>query len=182
MRTDFGASPGGRRTAALFPRSRYRRGSFSERLPAGAEELAAERPAARSRGVADHGRPQCRDRRYQAGQEAAAAARGRRDLRSRRRRGAARRAARRFALPRRHPAAAVHLLPSGPAGDAADRARAAHRLGLDGQADRARLPGLGGRDGAAHHAGEGTCRRCRRAVRDAGRGGALRTPHLRSPP
>ena len=34
------------------------------------------------------------------------------DLRSRRCRGAARRTARRLALPRRHPAAAVHLLPS----------------------------------------------------------------------
>ena len=64
------------------------------------------------------------------GEEAAAAAGGRRDLRSRRRRGAACRAARRLALPRRHLAAAVHLLPSGSAGDAADRARAAHRLGL----------------------------------------------------
>ena len=63
-RADLGASPGGRRAAALFPRSRHRRGSLSGRLPAGAEELAAEWPAARSRGVADHGRPQCRDRRY----------------------------------------------------------------------------------------------------------------------
>ena len=50
--------------------------------------------------------------------------------------------------------------------------------GLDGQADRARLPGLGSRDGAAHHAGEGAGRRRRRAVRNAGRGGALRAPHL----
>ena len=32
------------------------------------------------------------------------------------------------ALSRRHPAAAVHLLPSGSAGDAADRAGAAHRV------------------------------------------------------
>ena len=178
-RADLGTPPGGRRAAALFPQSRHRRGGVSERLPARAEELAAERPAARSRGVADHGRPQRRDRRHQAEQEAGGAARRRGDLRSRRRRGTACRAARRLALPRRHPAAAVHLLPSGPAGDAADRARAAHRLGADGQADRARLPGLGSRDGAAHHAGQGTGRRCRRAVRNAGRGGALRTPHLR---
>ena len=77
-RADLGASPGGRRAAALFPQSRHRRGGVPERLPARAEELAAERPAARSRGVADHGRPQRRDRRYQAQQEAAAAARGRR--------------------------------------------------------------------------------------------------------
>ena len=90
-----------------------------------------------------------------------------------------RRAARRFALSRRHPAAAVHLLPSGPAGDAADRARAAHRLRPDGQADRARLPGLGSRDGAAHHPRQGARRRRRRAVRDAGRGRALRASHLR---
>ena len=87
---------------------------------------------------------------------------------------AARRAARRLALPRRHPAAAVHLLPSGPAGDAADRARAAHRLRPDGQADRARLPGQRSRDGAAHHPRQGPRRRGRRAVRDAGRGRARR--------
>ena len=60
---------------ALFPQSRHRRGGLSERLPARAEELAAERPAARSRGVADHGRPQRRDRRHQAQQEAGGAAR-----------------------------------------------------------------------------------------------------------
>ena len=76
--------------------------------------------------------------------QAGAAARGRpRDLGYRRRRGAARRAARRLALPRRHSAAAVHLLPSGSAGDAADRAGAAHRLGPLRQADRARLSGFG---------------------------------------
>ena len=54
------------------------------------------------------------------------------------------RAARRLALPRRHPAAAVHLLPSGSAGDAADRARPAHRLRPYGEADRARLSGQRG--------------------------------------
>ena len=85
-----------------------------------------------------------------------------------------RRAARRLALPRRHSAAAVHLLPSGPAGDAADRAGAAHRLRPDGEADRARLPGERGGDGAAHHPRQGPRRRGRRAVRDAGRGRALR--------
>ncbi len=96
------------------------------------------------------------------------------DLRSRRRRGAAGRTARRLALSRRHPAAAVHLLPSRSAGDAADRAGAAHRLRPDGEADRARLPGLGSGDGAAHHPRQGARRRCRRAVRDAGRGRAQR--------
>ena len=60
---DLGASPGGRRAAALFPRPRHRRGGVPGRLPARAEELAAERPAARSRRLADHGRPQRRDRR-----------------------------------------------------------------------------------------------------------------------
>src|SRR5438309_3533750 len=60
---DRGPSPGDRRAAALFPQSRYRRGSLSERVPARAENLAAERAAARRRRLADHGRPQCRDRR-----------------------------------------------------------------------------------------------------------------------
>ena len=55
-RPDLGASPGGQRAAALFPRPRYRRGGLSERLPEGAEELAAQWPAARSRRLADHGR------------------------------------------------------------------------------------------------------------------------------
>ncbi len=77
-RADLGAAPGGRRAAALLPQSRYRRGSVPERLPARAEELAAERPAARSRGVADHGRPQRRDRRGRGARKQRAAARGRR--------------------------------------------------------------------------------------------------------
>ena len=178
-RADLGASPGGRRAAALFPQSRHRRGGLPERLPARAEKLAAERPAARSRGVADHGRAQCRDRRYQARPQAGAAARGRGDLRSRRRRGRAGRAARRLALSRRHPAAAVHLLPSRSAGDAADRAGAAHRLRPDREADRARVPGLGGGDGAAHHPRQGARRRRRRAVRDAGRRGTQRAARRR---
>ncbi len=72
---------------------------------------------------------------------------------------AAGRAARRLALPRRHAAPAVHLLPSRPAGDAADRAGAAHRLRPDGEADRARLPGQRGGDGAAHHPRQGPHRR-----------------------
>ena len=87
---------------------------------------------------------------------------------------AAGRAARRLALPRRHAAPAVHLLPSRPAGDAADRAGAAHRLGPHGEADRPRLPGRRSGDGAAHHPRQGAHRRRRRAVRDAGRGGARR--------
>ena len=116
------------------------------------EELAGERPAARSRRLADPGRPQRRPRR----RAPRGASRSRcptedSDLRPRRRRGRAGRAARRRALPRRHPAAAVHLLPSGAAGDPADRARAAHRLRPLGEADRPRLPGRRSGDGAAHH-------------------------------
>ena len=57
---DLGPPPGGRRAAALFPRSRHRRGGLSGGLPAGAEDLAAERPAARSGRLADLGRPQRR--------------------------------------------------------------------------------------------------------------------------
>ena len=91
------------------------------------------------------------------------------------------RTARRLALSRRHPAAAVHLLPSRSAGDPADRAGAAHRLRSDGEADRARLPGLGGGDGAAHHPRQGPRRRRRRAVRDAGRGRAHRAARRASP-
>ena len=98
-----------------------------------------------------------------------AAARRRADLRSGRCRSGAGRAARRRALPRRHPAPAVHLLPSRSAGDPADRAGAAHRLRPVGQADRARLPGRRERHGAAHHPRQGPHRRGRRAVRDAGR-------------
>ena len=60
---DLGAAPGGRRAAALFPRSRHRRRGVPGSLPARAEDLAAERPAARSRRLADHGRAQRRDRR-----------------------------------------------------------------------------------------------------------------------
>ena len=167
-------APGGRRAAALFPRSRHRRGGLPGRLPARAEELAAERPAARSRRLADHGRPQRRASTTcgAASKQQAAAGRGSRSPISDDAESAAGRAARRRALPRRRPAAAVHLLPSRPAGDAADRAGAAHRLGPHGQADRARLPGRRERDGAAHHARQGQRRRGRRAVRDAGRGRA----------
>ena len=139
---DLGAAPGGRRAAALFPRSRHRRGGVPGGLPARAEELAAERPAARSGGLADHGRPQ----RRASTRRGAGASRQPlpdeellSDLDDAEAR--AGRAARRRALPRRHPAAAVHLLPSRAAGHAADRAGAAHRLRPLGQADRARLPG-----------------------------------------
>jgi len=44
----------------------------SRTLLARAKKLAAERPAARSRRLADHGRAQCRDRRYQAQPQAGA--------------------------------------------------------------------------------------------------------------
>src|SRR5437764_13843218 len=70
--------------------------------------------------------------------------------------------------------ALVHLLPSGSAGDAADRARASHRLRPHREADCARVPGLGSRDGAAHHPRQGACHRRQRAVRDARCGGAQR--------
>ena len=60
---DLRPAPGGRGAAALFPRSRHRRGGLPGRLPARAEELAAERPAARSGRLADPGRPQRRHRR-----------------------------------------------------------------------------------------------------------------------
>ena len=135
------AAAGDRRAAALFPRPRHRRGGVPGGLPARAEELAAQRAAARSDIVADPGRPQRRARRGAPARAAGSAAAGRDDLRPRRRGDAAGRAARRLALPRRRAAPAVHLLPSGAAGDAADRAGAAHRLGADRRADRARVPG-----------------------------------------
>ena len=116
---DLGASPGDRRPAALFPRPRHRRGGLSGRLPAGPEDLAAERPAARSRRLADHGRPQRRaGRRAQAEPRRPSCRRRRRSPTSTTSRAPHGRAAGRLALPRRHPAAAVHLLPSGPAGRA----------------------------------------------------------------
>ena len=45
---------------------------------------------------------------------------------------------------------------------------AAHRLGPDREADRARVPGRRSGDGAAHHPRQGAGRKCRCAVRDAG--------------
>ena len=89
------------------------------------------------------------------------------------------RSARRFALPRRYPAAAVHLLPSGFAGDAADCAGASHRLRPFREADRPRLPGLGTGDGAAHHPRQGAVAKAGCAVRDAGRGRARRAARRR---
>ena len=65
------------------------------------------------------------------------------------------------------------------AGDTADRARAAHRLRPDREADRARLPGLGRGDGAAHHPRQGQGRRSRDTVRDARRDRALRAARRR---
>ncbi len=56
---------------------------------------------------------------------------------------------------------------------------AAHRLGFDGEADRARVYRQRSRDGAAHHPRQGARRRGKGAVRDAGRGGAQRAPRLR---
>src|SRR5262249_14476178 len=83
---------------------------------------------------------------------------------------------RRTALSRRRAAPPVHLLSPGPAGDAADRARAADRVGPHRQADRARLPGERQRHGAAHHAGEESDRPRRGGVRGARRGRARRAP------
>ena len=73
--TGLGPAPGDGSAAALFPRSRYRRGSFSGGLPARAQDMAAERPAARRRGLADPGRPQRRDGRRAASRQAGGAAR-----------------------------------------------------------------------------------------------------------
>ena len=109
-------SPGGRRAAALFPRPRPRRGGVPGRLSAGAEDLARERSAARRRRLADHGRPQRRHRPGAPPQpphplpdedqlsdldDVEAPMAERLDDRP---------------LPRRRAAAAVHLLPPGPAG------------------------------------------------------------------
>ena len=159
---------GGGGAAALFPRPRHGGGGVPGGLPSGAEELAAERPAARPDRLADLRRPQHGDRRGAPPVEARAAAGRAGAVRSRGCRNGDRRTARRRRLPRRHIAAALHLLPSGPAGDAADRARAAHRVRPLGQADRARLPGRRKRDGAAHHARQGKDRAGRGAVRGAG--------------
>ncbi len=161
---------------ALLPRPRHGRGGVPGGVPARADGLAAERAAAQCRRLADHGRAQRRHRRRAAAQPAGAdAARGA-CLGPVRRRDAAGGSDRRGGLPRRHTAAPVHLLPSRAAGDPADRAGAAHRLGPVGPADRPRLPGRRGGDGAAHHAGQGADRARRRALRDAGPGRAGRAP------
>ena len=167
---DLRPAPGGRRAAALFPRPRHRRGGVPGRLPAGAEELAAERPAARSRRLADLRRPQRGHRRgAPAGQEQAAAGRGA--------------ALRPRATPRpRWPSGstAPHyrddvlrllFICCHPDLPATQQIALALRIvsGLSVQADRPRLPGRRKRDGAAHHPRQGAHRRGRRAVRDAGR-------------
>ena len=82
-----------------------------------------------------------------------------------------------LALPRRHPAAIVHLLPSGFASDAADCATALRIVsGLSvKQIARAFYQSRKCGDGAAHHPRQGEGRQRRRAVRDSGRGRAFRT-------
>ena len=173
------ATPGDRRAAALLSRPRYRRGGVPGGLPARPRELAAQRSAARSDIVADPGRPQRRAGWGPAAQAAGSAAAGRDDLGPRRRGDAAGGTARRLTLPRRRAAPAVHLLPSGAAGHTADRAGAAHRLRSDRGADRPRVPGERGGDGAAHHPRQGADRARRCAVRNAGCRGARRTPRRR---
>ena len=143
--------------------------AFQEASPAGAEGVAEERPAARRRGLADHGRPQRRRRRGAPAEAQRAAAAGGGAVRPLRRRDADAGAHRRGRLPRRHPAPAVRLLPSRAARHPADRAGAAHRLRPHRAADRARLPGQRRRNGAAHHPRQAPRRRRRRAVRGAGR-------------
>ena len=128
-------------------------------MPEGAQELAEEWTAARSRGVArsssdatppsmpsgaKRSRNRCPTRIRLSDLDDAEVA--------------YRRPARRRALSRRHPAPALHLLPPRPAGDPADRAGAAHRLRPHGQADRPRLPGERSGDGTAHHARQGARR------------------------
>ncbi len=76
-----------------------------------------------------------------------------------RRRSGRRRPHRRGRLSGRYSAVALHLLPSRPAGGAADRAGAAHRLGFVGAPDCARVPRQRSRNGTAHHARQGPHRR-----------------------
>ncbi len=151
--------PGGRGAAALFPRPRYGRRSLSGRLPARAEELAQQRPAARSGRLAHHGRPQRGARRRAASEQAdGAAGRGRSSRISRTSRRALAERLDECRLSRRRAAPAVHLLPSRPAGHPADRARAAHRLGPHGEADRRAPSWSAKRDGAADHPRQGASR------------------------
>ena len=169
---DRGAAPGGRRAAALFPRPRHRRGGLPGSLPAGAEDLADERPAARSRRLADLRRAQrrastrcagaaarpsrCRPRTLISDLDDAETPTGR--------------AARRRALPRRHPAAAVHLLPSGPAGR---RSRSRWRCASSPACRSSRSPAPSWSARAAMEQritrAKAPHRRGRRALRDAGR-------------
>ena len=77
------ATARGRRAAALFPRSRPCRGGVPGGFAAGAEDLAGERSAARSAGLADLRRPQRLARRDAPASQAAGAAGRRHDFRSR---------------------------------------------------------------------------------------------------
>ena len=120
--------------------------------------------------------PQRRPRRRPPPRQGTAAAGRGRAVRHRRRRERAGRAARRRALPRRHPSPAVRLLPSRAAVDAADRPRVARRLRVDRQGDRARVPGRRDGDGAADHPRQGAHRRRRDSVRDARARRARRPP------
>ncbi len=125
--------------------------AFQEGVPQGPFEMATERTAARSGGLADLRRAQCRDR-WRSPPQPGAGAAGRgpafrsRGSRERNRRGDGRRR-----LSRRHPPPDVHLLSPRPARHAADRARAQADFRSLGIARRARLPGQRKRDGAAYH-------------------------------
>ena len=170
-----GAPAGDRRAAALFPRSRPGRGGLSGSLPARAEDLAEERPAARSRRLADLRRPQRRARRGAPAQQAGGAAGRGVDLRSRRRRG------------RRSPSGSTArtiattccaCCSSAAIRICRRRSRSRSRCASSPafRSSRSRAPSWSSEsgDGAAHHARQAPHRRSRRAVRDAGRGGARR--------
>ena len=176
-----GTAAGGGGAAALFPRSRHRRGGLPGGLPCvRSKTWPRNGPAARSRRLAHLRRPQRGDRQRARARAPGAAARGGADLRPRGRRSRHRREHRPGPLQRRRAAAPVRVLPSRAARDPADRARPARRLRAVGEADRARVPRQRGGDGAAHHARQAPHRRAptcpsRRRARSSGRSGSRRS-------
>ena len=176
-----GAAPGGRRAAALFPRPRHRRGGVPGGLPARAEELAAERPAARSRRLADLRRPQRRPRRRAPPRPSSAALPdedGISDLDD----AEARLAERLDGAHYRDDILRLLFICCHPELPATQQIALALRIVSRpvGQADRARLPGQRGGDGAAHHPRQGAASpSAERALRDAGRARAGRAARRR---